>query len=949
MQGTLNTDARVPHELNPAEALKLFGTHLHHGLSSREAQTRLERFGPNALPTGTKRTAFGRLLLQFRDVQVYLLLTAAAVSLLVWTVEHASGFPYEAIAILAIVLLNACFGFLQEAKADHALAALRSMTPAEASVLRDGQVQRIPAERMVPGDLIVVREGDRIAADARLVEVTAFHTQESALTGESTPVLKTIEPMPRETASADRRNMILSGTIAISGHARAVVTATGTHTEFGGIAQLLSETKEPETPLQKELSRLGRRLGASVVLIAFVVVGTLLVLYGTHDSRLVMKALIFGVALAVAATPEGLAALVTVVLALGVQRMARRGAVVRHLPAVETLGAATVIASDKTGTMTLNEMTVREVVTASGTAVTLANGYVPDGTWTLPEGGDLPAALKDELVTMLKVAALVNNAALQNVDGKWKIQGDPTEAALLVSAVRAQINLTSLQRLYPRIGEIPFSSERKSMSTMHRCSGEDGSKLFRSYALLSKGAADLLLQRCTHEVVAGDLRLLTERRRAEILATQDELASRALRTLGFAIKPMLAAPLNAQGLDEQEEREFAFLGLVGMIDPLRPETKDAVVKAAAAGVRTIMITGDHAATALAIANDLGITTETGVITGRDLGIMTDGELASALRRTSVFARVNPEHKLRIVRALQRNGEIVAMTGDGVNDAPALKAADIGVAMGLSGTDVAKEAADLVLTDDNFATIVAAIEEGRTLYDNIRKFLRYLLATNSGEILTLFGGVILTRSMNMGAMHELVLPLLAVQILWVNLVTDGAPALALGLDPPTRDIMHRPPFAVGRPIIDRLMLADIWIVAVVMAAGTLWNFAYGASAEKIELRRSLAFITLILFQLFNTFEARSSLTSGFARLFENKWLWGTIGSTFALQLILFNLSPFEYAFGVVALSPAQWFRCTLVASSVLWVMEAVKWMRRVMVGRKVSDTLHPEELAIWERK
>jgi P-type Ca2+ transporter type 2C len=933
-----NLAGKQPHELNPAEAAAHFGGHLHNGLSSSEAQDRLTRFGPNALPDTARRSLWLRFLLQFRDVQVYLLLAAAAVSLLVWAMEHEKGLPYEAFAILAIVLLNAVFGFLQEAKADRALAALRSMTPVEASVIRDGNEQRIPVQKLVPGDLLIIREGDRIAADARLVELTAFHTQEAALTGESTPVRKGIEPLPRETSSADRHNMILSGTVAVSGHAKAVVTGTGTHTEFGGIAQLLSETEERETPLQKELNQLEKKLGVSVVLIAFVVVTTLLLLHGAQNGRLVMRALIFGVALAVAATPEGLAAVVTIVLALGVQRMARRGVVVRHLHAVETLGEATVIASDKTGTMTLNEMTARIVVTASGRAITLANGYSPDGNWTLPEKDELPIRLRDEVITVLKAATLANNAALRKIDGNWRIQGDPTEAALLVAGARAGIDLAELEQLYPRVGEIPFSSERKRMSTIHRSSAEDDSDLFGAYALLTKGAADLLLQRCTHEAIAGQTHTLTEQRKGEILGILDDMAAHALRTLGVAMKSLPHTTTVAEAVGEPQEQGLTFLGLIGMIDPPRPEAREAVAKAATAGIRTLMITGDHAGTALAIARDLGITAGEDVITSKDLATMTDDKLAVTSRHVSVFARVNPGDKLRIVHALQSNGEIVAMTGDGVNDAPALKAADIGIAMGLSGTDVAKEAADLVLTDDNFATIVAAIEDGRGLFDNIRKFLRYLLATNSGEILTLFVGVILTGSLNGGAEHELVLPLLAVQILWINLVTDGAPALALGLDPPVSDIMHRAPFPAGWKIVDRLMLADIGIVATVMAAGTLWTFSYDANSESMELRRSLAFTTLILFQLLNTFEARSSLTSGFTKLFRNKWLWATIALTVALQVLLLDLPPLERAFGVVALSPVQWLRCTLVASNVLWVMEAVKWMRRLVVRRRSSENM-----------
>ncbi|HUY80573.1 MAG TPA: cation-translocating P-type ATPase [Acidobacteriaceae bacterium] len=910
MAVALYPEVERPQELTQDQVIAALGSDPYLGLASAEARNRLDRYGPNALPSAPVRSAWLRFLLQFRDWQVYLLLAAILVSFLVWIMEGAAGLPYEALAILAIVLLNALFGFLQEERADRALAVLRSMTPALASVIRDGQEQRIEAQTLVPGDLLVVREGDRIAADARLLEVAALHTLESALTGESLPVAKSTQPVPPETLPADRHNMLFSGTTAVYGHATAVVTATGRHTEFGRIAALLHETEDRETPLKRELNRLGKRLAVTVLILAFVVVATLLLLEGAHDGQRVLHALLFGIALAVAATPEGLAAVVTVVLALGVRRMARRGAIVRHLSAVEALGEATVIAADKTGTMTLNQMTVRSLVTASGLS-------------TIPISDALSSAHHAELITALKAAALVNNASLQHINGVPKPQGDPTEAALLVAAHLAGINLIELGRLCPRTGEIPFSSERKRMSTLHRCHAIPG---FGPLVLLTKGAADLLLPLCTQEFTAQGTRALTGARRAELLRTQEQLAAQALRTLAIAIKPMPPGTTIPEGGEQSLEQDLTFLGLIGMLDPPRPEVAQAVAKARAAGVRSIMITGDHAVTALAIARELGIAANDEVITGQQLAQLSDDALASAVRRVSVFARVNPEHKLRLVRALQSNGEIVAMTGDGVNDAPALKAANIGVAMGITGTDVAKEAADLVLTDDNFATIVAAIEEGRGLFDNIRKFLRYLLATNFGEILTLFLAVVIAAHLG-GVGAELVLPLLAVQILWINLVTDGAPALALGLDPPDPDVMRNAPFVAGVNIVDRSMVADIGIVASIMAAGTLWVFFSGAGGGSLDMRRSLAFTTLILFQLFNAFQARSSTHSVFAGLFLNWWLWGTIVVMVVLQLLVLDLPVFQRAFSTVPLSSGQWMRCTLIASTVVWGMEVVKWVRR----------------------
>lgn len=913
-----------PYQLTAAEIVEKFRSHPDFGLTSADALERLKTYGPNRLPSQPEAPAWLLFLGQFRDVQVYLLLFAAIVSLAAWWMEGAEGIPYEAITILAIVLLNATFGFFQEQRAGRALAALRSITPVESNVIRDGEAHRLLVDDLVPGDLLLLREGDRVPADARLLEVTAFHTQEAALTGESAPVLKSVDALPPGTGVADRANMVMAGTIAASGHAKALVVATGANTEFGHVAQLLRDTEERETPLQRDLDHLGKRLGLAILGIAAVVVTTILVMNGVDNRHLLVRALVFGVALAVAATPEGLAAVVTVVLAIGVQKMARRGAIVRHLSAVETLGEVTVIASDKTGTMTLNEMTVSTIVTASGRAT--SNPGLPGFSWDIAGDTASSEVVRDELNMLLKAAALANNASIHRTGDRWKMQGNPTEAALLVAAAGFGIEVATLEELYPRRAEIPFSSQRKRMSTLHHCPANE--PLWGDAVFITKGAADLLLQRCTHEAVGGSARMLTDSRREEILKTHDAMAGKALRTLGVAFRSVPQRMVTAGLADERMEEEMTFLGLVGMIDPPRPEAREAVARASAAGIRSLLITGDHAATALAIANDLGMATSAGAITGQELEAMTEESLASALREVSVFARVSPQHKLQIIRALQSNGEIVAMTGDGVNDAPALKAADIGIAMGITGTDVAKEAADLVLTDDNFATIVTAIEGGRVIFDNIRKFLRYLLTTNFGEILTLFFGVIVARSFSHHG-GELVLPLLAVQILWVNLVTDGAPAIALGMDPPSLDIMARAPFRAGGKIVDRVMILDIAVVAAIMAAGTLWIFLSGPSGESMALRRSLAFTTLILFQLFNAFEARSSSASGGVQLFRNYWLWGTVVLTIALQFILLEFSPLARAFSVIPLTAVQWLRCVLVASSVIWAMEILKALRRTL--------------------
>ncbi len=820
MRGGPSDAHPAPHARTAGEAIASLGGDPHRGLTAADARHRLAQYGGNAQHRAPQTPPWRRFLRQFQDAQVYLLLAATAVSLLIWWLEHAPGLPYESLAIAAILLLNAGFGFLQEEKAGRALAALRRMTPAEASVIRDGQLQRIDASVLVPGDVLVLQEGDRIAADARLLELAAFQTQESALTGESLPVVKSLGPVLEQAAPADRRNMVYSGTVVVSGHARAIVTATGAHTEFGRIASLLQETEERDTPLKKELNLLGKRLGVAVLGVAGVVILTLILLYGPRDGEMLMRILLFAVALAVAAAPEGLAAVTTVVLALGVQRMAKRGAIIRHLAAVETLGEVTVIASDKTGTLTMNAMTVTLAVTASGRALSSASGYRPDAVWTGPPGDAISPMLRQEVRETLLAAALDNNAGLMQKDGSWTVQGDPTEGALLAAAATLDIDLATLDTRWPRDGEIQFSSERKRMSTLHRCAGDCLTVAPGPALMVTKGAPDVILRRCTGEMYQGSSRPLTDERRAQIDSAIDAMAGQSLRTLGIAARSLPADVGRWEGQEDSLESNLIFLGLVGMTDPPRPEARASVAKAKAAGIRPLLITGDHAATARAIARDLDIGASAVVLTGPELEAMSDEELAAALRRVSIFARVEPRHKLRIVRALQHNGEIVAMTGDGVNDAPALKAADIGVAMGITGTDVAKESADLVLTDDNFATIVAAIEEGRAIFENIRKFLRYLLATNFGEILTLFFGVVLSGVLLRGKSRELVLPLLAVQVLWINLVTDGAPALALGVDPAASDLMHRGPLPLGARVVDSAMMVDIAVVAIVMAAGTL---------------------------------------------------------------------------------------------------------------------------------
>jgi Ca2+-transporting ATPase len=905
------------------EVIASLQTDGYRGLNAAEASARLERHGRNELAAEQPVPKWRRFLAQFEDVLVILLLVATGISLALWFVERDAALPYEAIAIFAVVLLNATIGYLQEARAEAAVAALRAMSAAHATVVRGSERRTVGAAELVPGDLILVGEGDTIPADARLIETAALQTAEAALTGESLPVAKGIDPIGDEAALGDRHNMLFSGTAATYGHGRAIVTATGMQTEMGHIAGLLERTADEVTPLQRELDRTGKVLGLVVVAIAVVMIATIVAVEDVEGAAALFDVLILGVALAVAAVPEGLPAVVTAVLSVGVQRMARRNAIVRHLAAVETLGSANVIASDKTGTLTRNEMTVRVVVTASGRATFGGSGYEPQGAVERHGGGSIDGALRVELERALAVADRANNANVQQQDGRWVVQGDPTEAALLVAARKCGLTAESLERRLPRIGEVPFSSERKLMSTVHRHTEQQDRPV-----VFTKGAPDVLLARCTAEALNDGRRPLTDARRAEILRENDALAGQALRTLGVAARylPEDAAPQAGEHL----EQDLVFAGLIGMIDPPRQEARDAVARAKGAGIRPLMITGDHPRTAAVIAQELGISPDGRALTGAELEKIPNDRRARTVAEVSVYARVNPEHKLWIVDALRASGAIVAMTGDGVNDAPALKSADIGIAMGITGTDVSKEAADMVLADDNFATIVAAVEEGRAIFANIRKFLRYLLSSNIGEVMTMFFGVLLSRQIGLRADGDgVVLPLLATQILWINLVTDGAPALALGVDPADEGLMDQPPRPAGEGVLTPRMWRGIALVGIVMAAGTLYvldaslpgGFVDGSGS--LPYAQTMAFTTLMLFQLFNVFNARSDVRSAFAGFYANRWLWAATAASAGLQVAVVYTPFLQRAFGTVALSGSDWAFSITVASSVLWIRELSK--------------------------
>ncbi len=907
------------------------------GLSSATAAERLVRIGPNRLEAERPVPGWRKFAAQFADPLIYLLFVAIAVSIVAWAIEGAAGLPVEAIVIGAIVLANGVLGFVQERQAEQAVAALQRLAAPTARVVRDGAERSIAADEVVPGDLLLIAEGDAVSADGRLLDAASLTLAEAALTGESEPVLKDPEPLTETVPVGDRLDMIFSGTAVTRGHGRAIVTATGMATEMGRIAGLLSETKEERTPLQAEVDLIGRTLGIAVVAIAAIVIGAVLLTSEVTSIADVVDVLLLGVSLAVAAVPEGLPAILTVVLALGVQRMAREKAIVKKLSSVETLGSTSVIGTDKTGTLTRNEMTIQRIVTRSGEVEISGIGYRPEGEVTAAGRPLERGRLRTEVLAVLGAGSLANDALLTEEDGDWTIRGDPTEVAFLVAERKLGTSDRRAAR-FTRRGEIPFSSERKLMSTIEADAAHEG-----KLVVMTKGAPDMLLARCDRERLGNREEALTEARRAEVLADVDRLADLALRTLGVAYRPLgNAGPAQA---DESLERGLVFAGVVGMIDPPRPEARAAVAEAKRAGVRVVMITGDHVRTAGRIAVDLGIgdvpaSGQVKVLTGPQLDALDDTALAEAARSTSVFARVSPEHKLRIVDALQASDQIVAMTGDGVNDAPALRSADIGVAMGITGTDVSKEAANMILADDNFATIVAAIREGRGIFANIRKFLRYLLSSNAGEVLTVFLGVIGAGIIGLKPAEGLTAPLLATQILWINLLTDSAPALALAFEPPPEDVMRRPPRRLTDRVIDRRMQVDVVYIGLVMAVATLLTIDLGLpgglipGSGTLDEARTMGFTVLVVAQLFNTFNSRSSWRSAFHAPFTNVRLYGAIALSLALQVLVVHLPLLNEAFVTVPLSAGEWLLCGVIASSVLWAAELRKLITRTAAGRSL---------------
>lgn len=929
-----------PSLLDADAVIRALHTDSEHGLSSAEAAARLARYGKNELVGALPVPVWRKLLAQFEDPLIYLLLAAVAISAVAWFMEGAHGWPVDSAVILAIVVANGVLGYVQEAKAENAVAALASMAAATSAVVRNGQVERILSSEIVPGDVLVLSEGDNIGADGRLFKTANLRVAEAPLTGESEPVQKETPALQEPSNLGDRRNMVFKGTAVTQGVGRAVVTATGMNTEVGKIARMLETTEDEATPLQKEIVRLGKMLGIAVVLIAAVVVTTTFVVFRVDTMDEAVSLLLLGVSLAVAAVPEGLPAVLSVVLAIGVQRMAARNAIVKKLSSAETLGSASVICSDKTGTLTKSEMTVTKIVTASGEVELTGVGYDPSGRAEVAgqEIGD--SALRTEAQCVLAGGSLAGNASLRQRDGVWEIQGDPTEAAFLVAAQKLGGTQQIMER-YERLGEIPFTSERKRMSVLLRERNTGRLTLF------SKGAPDVLLERCTHILVGNEVAPLDNARRAASVENIEALSAQAFRTIAVAYRNLegdkVVPAEEGAPVDESLEADLVYVGIVGILDPPRPEAAKAVVESHRAGVRVIMITGDHPKTATRIASDLGIVgKDATALTGMEIDKLGEAALREAVRTTSVYARVAPEHKLQIVDALQAGGNVVAMTGDGVNDAPALKRAEIGVAMGVTGTDVTKEAGNMVLADDNFATIVAAVHEGRVIFDNIRKFLRYLLSSNMGEVLAVFFGVVLSTVIGLTSGDGgIVLPLLATQLLWINLVTDAAPAMALGVDPETEDVMARPPRKLTDRVIDGRMWTTVLIGGSVMAAMTLLTLDIllpGGLFEgtgSLDTARTAAFTVLVFTQLFNVFNSRSEHASAFHRLCANRWLLGAVLLGVVLQVAVVHIPFMNAAFGTTPLTGEQWILCVLMASAVLWVEEARKlvWRTTNLKGKK----------------
>lgn len=903
------------------------------GLTSREAQARFERVGPNELVQATEISPFRIFLSQFKDVLVIVLIIAATISAILGIYRNQTEDLWDATLIVAIVIMNSILGFVQEYRAERSLEALKSLAAPKAHVFREGAPVTVPSRELVPGDLLVLTAGDLVPSDARLIEVASLRVNEASLTGESAPVSKIVEPLPGQAFLGDRRNMTYMGTSVTGGRGKAVVVATGMATELGKIAGMVQQETKEETPLQRQLDRLGRQIGVAVLAAAGLIF--LIGVAREPDAAHVELLFLTAIGLAVAAIPEGLPAIVTISLALGLQRMIRRHALVRKLPAVEALGAASVICSDKTGTLTKGEMNVRVLVAGSQEYEVRGDGFDPAGE-IRAANKRIDPSIHGDLRRLLECGVLCNDAILKQDAGRWTVEGDPTEGALLVAAMRAGLDPDGLRARLSRVAEIPFTSERKKMSTLHVVLSEaDRTRILaiaedqrhrelrgKGAVLFVKGAPERVLAACTHHVVGGERKPLSDFDRQQYLFRNQEMATRALRVLGFAYREFSdEVPL----LRERDlELDLTFLGLGGMMDAPRPDAIEAIARCRQAGIKVVMITGDHKLTAMAVAREMGILEEGHrAFTGEELEKLSDEDLVRDVDQIRVYARVSPEHKMRIVDAWKRAGHIVAMTGDGVNDAPALKRANLGIAMGITGTDVAKEAADMVLTDDNFASIVAAVEEGRGIYENIRKFVAFLLSANAGEVLIMFIATLALADPRF-------LPFFApVQLLWINLVTDGLPALALGVDPYPTDIMQRSPRNPKEGVLSRDILFLIIVVGTILTIGTLGIFFWELNDGADDVRaRTVAFTTIVFFELFLVFAMRSPRQPIWEiGVFSNWKLIVAVTASMALQALVIYAPFLQSAFETEPLTAIDWVRMIVISLTAFVIVEVLKLVRR----------------------
>lgn len=864
------------HEMGQTDLLEATNTSMKQGLTEKEVKKRLDKHGPNELQEGKKTSALLLFFAQFKDFMVLVLLAATLISGFL-------GEYVDAVAIIAIVFVNGILGFFQERRAEQSLQALKELSTPHVMALREGSRTKIPSKELVPGDIVKFTSGDRIGADVRIVEARSLEIEESALTGESIPVVKHADKLKKPDVSlGDITNMAFMGTIVTRGSGVGVVVGTGMNTAMGKIADMLESAGTLSTPLQRRLEQLGK-----ILIVVALLLTVLVVAVGVIQGHDLYSMFLAGVSLAVAAIPEGLPAIVTVALSLGVQRMIKQKSIVRKLPAVETLGCASIICSDKTGTMTQNKMTVTHVWSGGKTWRVAGAGYEPKGSFTLNEK-EISVNEHKPLQQMLLFGALCNNSNIEKRDGEYVLDGDPTEGALLTAARKGGFSKEFVESNYRVIEEFPFDSARKMMTVI--VENQD-----RKRYIITKGAPDVLMQRSSRIYYDGSAALFSNERKAETEAVLRHLASQALRTIAVAYRPIKAGETPSM---EQAEKDLTMLGLSGIIDPPRPEVRQAIKECREAGIKTVMITGDHVETAKAIAKDLRLLPKSGkIMDGKMLNELSQEELSHVVEDVYVFARVSPEHKLKIVKAYQENGHIVAMTGDGVNDAPAIKQADIGVSMGITGTDVAKEASSLVLVDDNFATIKSAIKEGRNIYENIRKFIRYLLASNVGEILVMLFAMLLA----------LPLPLVPIQILWVNLVTDGLPAMALGMDQPEGDVMKRKPRHPKEGVFARKLGWKVVSRGFLIGVATILAFiiVYHRNPENLAYAQTIAFATLVLAQLIHVFDCRSE-TSVFSRNpFQNLYLIGAVLSSILLMLVVIYYPPLQPIFHTVAITPGDW--------------------------------------------